>query len=122
MARIVNTLLLLLAAASLAEANWKKQYCGDNAYLPIGTKGYPHLHCHKNFMVYSVSKKNKVYMTDGGDVYCARIDMRRQDVNTHADIVTALNSLWGDHCVDQRFAARDAGAGAEGSLLRGNAA
>jgi hypothetical protein len=51
--------------------NYKKDYCGNETYVTAGAK-YPHLHCDKDFLVYSADKSNHKDLGRGDTAFCER--------------------------------------------------
>eukprot|EP01040_Poterioochromonas_malhamensis_P017639 gene17639-20333_t len=52
--------------------NPKNEFCQNQEFVPDNV--YPHVHCGKNFMTYSVSGSNKDYLIQGTEYFCSRID------------------------------------------------
>ena len=67
--KLASTALLLLVAISASAGSFKKDYCENQEYFnksgkDVGSK-YPHLHCGKDFVTYSKSKKNHINFLKG---------------------------------------------------------
>ena len=69
---LIALCLLSFILINAVEANYKKDYCGNQEYVTRGDR-YPHLHCDKDFIVLSNSKSDHDDLARGDIVYCARI-------------------------------------------------
>lgn len=106
--------------AMIQALNPKKDYCKNQEFVP-DTK-YPHLHCGKGFLTYSVSGSNHDNLIDGDEIYCSRVTNvldkiaalpNSQRKTEMRDIVTEVKSDWcvknAVHMVqvDQQFLAEE---------------
>ncbi|PLY42103.1 hypothetical protein CSZ94_12030 [Janthinobacterium sp. ROICE36] len=67
----VTFVLAALTVAGSAHADdYKKNYCSNQAYV-AGASKYPHLHCDKDFFVYSSSSSKHTDMARGDVQYCS---------------------------------------------------
>ena len=70
---LIALCLLSFILINAVEANYKKDYCGNQEFVP-GTK-YPHLHCGKNFFTLSYSGGNKhVNFVGKKGVMCSNVN------------------------------------------------
>ncbi|NGZ08543.1 MAG: hypothetical protein CV088_04030 [Nitrospira sp. LK70] len=102
---IAVLLNLLLVGVAYAGVNFKSQYCNGQDYVGNDGNKYPHLHCGKDFLVFSESKNNHKYLGKGDDIYCERtraaLDKIRPLVQNNAIEEAALNdtlSFARDYC------------------------
>ncbi|CDG81653.1 hypothetical protein [Janthinobacterium agaricidamnosum] len=80
MKKILACAILSLSFTPAAYADdYKKSYCSNQEYVTQGSK-YPHLHCAKDFYVYSESSSNHKYMAQGSEIYCERTRAAIDDV------------------------------------------
>jgi hypothetical protein len=96
--------LALIAATPAQAENWKKNFCGNQDYIPAGGK-YPHLHCGSDFYTYSASSSKHVNMAQGDKVDCAKVrstidTIKALDPNTagKADMQASTVSVGQAYC------------------------
>jgi len=85
--------LCALAAVGLTQMalvhaeNYKKDYCGNAVYVTAGAK-YPHLHCDKDFFVYSASKNDHKDLGRGDKAFCDRTRATIDTVKALPDVTS----------------------------------
>lgn len=106
---ILFLLNVLLVVDAYAGVNFKKDYCNGQDYVGNAGNKYPHLHCGKDFLVFSESKNDHKYLGQGEDVYCERtraaLDKIRPLVANNAIDQAALDdtlSFARDYCKKNR--------------------
>jgi hypothetical protein len=87
------TLGALLFAVTPAHAeNWKKNYCGNQDYIPAGNK-YPHLHCGTSFYTYSKLSSSHVNMVNGDQVLCAKVNSTIAEIQNLPDVIAGKQAM-----------------------------
>jgi len=96
--------LCLIASSPAFATNWKKEYCGNQDYIPAGHK-YPHLHCGKDFYTYSKSSSNHTNMVNGDQVFCGKVATTLENIialppptDGKAAMQASVQSVSDDHC------------------------
>lgn len=59
---VAIVLNVLLVVPAYAGVNFKSQYCNGQDYAGNDGNKYPHLHCGKDFLVFSESKNDHKYL------------------------------------------------------------
>eukprot|EP01040_Poterioochromonas_malhamensis_P007687 gene7687-8302_t len=101
---LLSLSLIFVVIAMIEAINPKKDYCKGQEYVPVGSV-YPHLHCDKDFLVYSVSKNNHDDLIRGSEVSCARVSKALDKINDlpntqgKADMKSVVTAVQKDWCV-----------------------
>ena len=105
----MKTFLIILVVVilfALTEANFKKDYCGNQDYLGNNGNKYPHLHCGKDFFTFSKGKKNHNNLYGPRGAACDKVQEILNDSNAlygnaanPGAITTALQAFYNGECV-----------------------
>ena len=99
---LIALCLLSFILINAVEANYKKDYCGNQEFLP-GTK-YPHLHCGKDFFTLSYSGGNKhVNFIGSKGVQCSNVKKvldypSDYGIDQQEEIKNAIKKFQKDYC------------------------
>jgi len=77
----------LTQMAAVHAENYKKDYCGNKEFVTLESK-YPHLHCDKDFFVYSASKKDHKDLGRGDKASCERTRATIDTIKALSDVTT----------------------------------
>lgn len=89
---------LSMIIPSVSSANLKSTYCGGKEYLGNPGNVYPHLHCDKDFIVYSKSKGNHADIMRGSQTSCERLRATLDTEKSDGELRTALKKVGQDFC------------------------